>query len=84
MNQRHRKTLEAVFARPVKANIRWSRIEALLEATGAEIEQRAGSRIAVVFRDEVAIFHRPHPSPDADKGAVAAVRRLLERRGVRP
>jgi hypothetical protein len=25
----------------------------------------------------VQIFHRPHPSPDTDKGAVAAVRTFL-------
>jgi hypothetical protein len=30
------------------------------------------------------VFHRPHPSPDTDKGAVAAIRKWLEENGVKP
>ena len=31
-----------------------------------------------------AVFHRSHPSPQTDKGAVVAVRRFLEIAGVKP
>lgn len=62
--------------------IKWSDIESLLKSLGAEIEERAGSRIAVFLFDEVQVFHRPHPSPNTDKGAVAAVRDWLKRNGV--
>ena len=84
MKARHRKILERILARPTSANIRWSEVESLLRAVGAEIEEREGSRVAVIFGDEVHIFHRPHPSPMTDKGAAAAVRKLLQRRGVTP
>ena len=30
------------------------------------------------------VFHRPHPSPDTEKGAVAAIRKWLDQNGVRP
>lgn len=85
MNRKHRKTLAAIFAGPTSGNIRWSDIEALLRALGAEIEEREGSRIAVVFpgRPPV-VFHRPHPSRNADKGAVASVRRWLASMGITP
>jgi hypothetical protein len=32
----------------------------------------------------VRVFHRPHPLPDTDKGAVAAIRKWLEENGVKP
>ncbi|GAC19994.1 hypothetical protein GARC_3031 [Paraglaciecola arctica BSs20135] len=30
------------------------------------------------------VFHRPHPSPDTDKGAVSSIRRWFEMNGVKP
>lgn len=84
MQKRHAKTLEAIFRRPTPGAIRWAEIEALFAALGPEVVEREGSRVAVVLFGEVQVFHRPHPSPETDKGAVAAVRRWLENHGVKP
>lgn len=84
LRKKHLATLRAIFARPVSGTIRWSDIESLLVALGAEKEEREGSRIAIVWRGQVQVFHRPHPQPDTDKGAVASVRRWLEANGVKP
>lgn len=84
MKRKHQKTLEAIYARPVSANIQWRDIESLLVELGAEISEREGSRIALVLFDEIRVFHRPHPLPDTDKGAVASVRKWLEQHGVVP
>ncbi|MCW5634871.1 MAG: type II toxin-antitoxin system HicA family toxin [Rubrivivax sp.] len=84
MTRSHRRTLEALFAHPTSANIAWKDIEALLCGLGAEISEREGSRVAAVLFGEVRVFHRPHPSPHTDKGAVISVRRWLEQHGVRP
>jgi hypothetical protein len=84
MKRKHQKTLDAIYARPVSANIQWRDIEALFVELGAEISEREGSRIAVVLFDEVRVFHRPHPSPDTDKGAVASIRKWFEQHGVAP
>ena len=84
MKVKHRRTLEAVFDRPVQSGIRWSDIEALFVQLGAEVLEREGSRIAVVLFGEVKVFHRPHPSPDTDKGAVDSMRKWLEGHGVKP
>ncbi len=70
--------------RPTSANIQWKDIEALFQALGANITERAGSRIAVVLFGEVRVFHRPHPSPNTDKGAVASIRKWLENYEVKP
>jgi HicA toxin of bacterial toxin-antitoxin, len=84
MKRKHQKTLDAIHAHPVSANIQWRDIEALFVELGAEISEREGSRIAVVLFDEVRVFHRPHPSPDTDKGAVASIRKWFEQHGVAP
>ncbi|WAW05871.1 type II toxin-antitoxin system HicA family toxin [Oxalobacter formigenes] len=50
---------------------------------GAFIEEREGSRVGVFLFGVVKVFHRPHPSPDTDKGAVTAIRKWLEENGVK-
>jgi HicA toxin of bacterial toxin-antitoxin, len=84
MKRKHQKTLELLFARPISANIQWRDIEALFVDLGAIISEREGSRIAVVLFGEVRVFHRPHPSPDTDKGAAASVRKWLDTHGINP
>jgi hypothetical protein len=84
MKRAHRKTLETVFAHPTSANIAWKDIEALLVGLGAEVTEREGSRVAIVLFQEVRVFHRPHPSPKTDKGAVVSVKKWLEQHGVKP
>jgi hypothetical protein len=59
-------------------------IEALFQELGGDVSERAGSRVAVVLFGEVRVFHRPHPSPDTDKGAVASIRKWFEEHGVTP
>lgn len=84
MKRKNQTTLELIFSRPVSGNIKWRDIEALFIALGAEISEREGSRIGVRLFGERRVFHRPHPSPDSDKGAVASIREWLERNGVKP
>jgi hypothetical protein len=84
VKQKHRKTLELIFRRPVSGGIKWADIEALFVALGTEVSERTGSRVAVFMFDEVRVFHRPHPTPDTDKGAVASIRQWLEIHGVTP
>ena len=84
MKRKHQRTLELIFARPTSAIVQWRDIEALFVELGAEVSEREGSRVAVVLFEEVRVFHRPHPSPNTDKGAVASVRKWLEQHGVEP
>lgn len=84
MKRSHHKTLELIFSRPVPSSVRWADIESLLVALGAEVEKREGSRVAIIWNDQVKVFHRPHPSPNTDKGAVVSVKRWLEEHKVMP
>jgi hypothetical protein len=84
MNNKHRTTLEAIFARPTRADIRWSDIENLVLANGGTVQERAGSRVALTLNGVRSVFHRPHPRPTAKKGAVDAMRMFLRNAGVKP
>ncbi len=85
MQRKHLKTIEALYSRPTSGNIRWADIVSLFKALGAETEEREGSRIAVIFPGYMpAVFHRPHPSPMTDKGAVTTIRNWLKNMGIRP
>lgn len=84
MKRKHQKTLELIFSHPVSANIKWHEIESLFTVLGAELIEREGSRVEVFLFGEVRIFHRPHPRPDTDKGAVASIRQWLRDNEVTP
>lgn len=80
---KHQKTIHAIFADPVRSNINWTEIEALLMALGAERDEGSGSRIRFALNGIRATFHRHHPRKEADRGIVKAVRRFLEEGGIR-
>ena len=84
VKRKHQKTLEQIYLHPTSGTTAWKDIEALLKALGAEVSERAGSRVAVVLFGEVRVFHRPHPSPNTDKGAIASIRKWLEENEVKP
>jgi len=85
MKRKHAKTLALIFRRPVSANVKFDEVVSLLVELGAAIEtNREGSRVGVVLFGEVRVLHKPHPSPNMDKGAVAALRDWLEQQGVTP
>ena len=82
LKKKHQKTLNAIFARPIQAGLPWADIESLFKALGAELSEGAGSRIRVALGHRKAVFHRPHPRKETDKGALASVRRFLIELGI--
>ena len=84
MKRKHLKTLTLIFSRPISGNIKWDDIESLFIGLGAELSEREGSRIGVRLFGERRVFHRPHPSPNTDKGAVVSIRKWLKENGVKP
>ncbi len=79
VSSKHRKTWEAIFDVPTRADIAWREIEALLEALGAEVTEGNGSRVRVELNGVRAVFHRPHPRKETDRGVVKAVQMFLLR-----
>jgi hypothetical protein len=81
---KHENTLAAIFADPVRANVKWKDVESFLVHEGAEISEGSGSRVRVALNGVRAVFHRPHPQPETDKGQLRSVRELLSQAGVSP
>ena len=84
MRRRHQRAIGLIFSKPTSGNVQWRDIEAMFTEMGAEVTDREGSRVAIVLFVEVRVFHRQHPSPNTDKGAVASIRKWLEQHGVKP
>lgn len=84
MKEKHIDTLNSIFKKPVPSGIVWKDIESMLKAYGAEITEGAGSRVRIKLNGVRAIFHRPHPRKETDKGAVVSMKRFLTTAGVEP
>lgn len=84
LRSRHQKTLQAIFDNPVRSDVDWKKIESLFSALGGEVSEGRGSRVRVVLNDVKAVFHRPHPLKETDKGALKSVRRFLKEAGITP
>ena len=80
MNHHHRKVLHAIFAHPINANIDMKELEHTLEALGAEVEPKSGSRLGISLSGHtVAVQHVNHSVP---KEEVIQIRKFLETCGV--
>jgi hypothetical protein len=84
MNKKHEKTLESIFKMPVQAGVLWKDCEKLLIALGAEISEGNGSRVRIALNGVRAVFHRPHPQKEIDKGALVSLRKYLENADIKP
>jgi hypothetical protein len=84
LSSKHQKILQAIFDNPVRSDVEWKKIEALISALGGDLSEGRGSRIRVALNDVRAVFHRPHPQKETDKGALKSVRRFLKEAGITP
>lgn len=75
--------MDLIFEDPVRPDILWTDIESLFVALGGEISEGRGSRIRVHLKGVRAVYHRPHPGKETDRGTVRSVRRFLNEAGVR-
>lgn len=84
LSSKHQKTLHAIFYDPVRSDVEWKKIESLFSALNGNLSEGRGSRIRVELNDVRAVFHRPHPRKETDKGALKSVRRFLIEAGITP
>ena len=79
MNQKHQKTLRAIFTVPTSAAVKFSDIEKLLAALGASVIEGSNSRVALImpnnFKWEA---YRPFLGKEAKKYQVESVRKFLD------
>ncbi|WP_420866978.1 type II toxin-antitoxin system HicA family toxin [Candidatus Fukatsuia symbiotica] len=83
VRKKQAETLKKVLRKPPSSNIKWADIESLIVALGGEVKEENGSRVRFLLKGSIARFHRPHPSPDTDKGALVSLREWLESIGIK-
>jgi len=79
VNSKHQRTLEAIWTDPVNGNLEWARIEALLVVLGCRVVEGPGSSVTFEHQGRKLTLHRPHPSKEALRYRVKAVREFLQR-----
>ena len=84
MSSKHRRTLAALFEDPVRSNILWNDIVALMKSLGSDVTERAGSRVAFTLDRRTIVLHRPHPGKEVRPYAVEDLRDFLVEAGVTP
>jgi hypothetical protein len=84
MNRKHEKTLAAIFAEPVRANISWDDAVSLFQAIGALVTPKGGSMFGIDLWGATAVFHKPHPGRELPKSLVRRFRRFLIGVGIGP
>lgn len=83
MNTKQKRTLQAVYETPTRADIRFDDIVSLVEAYGGHVEKRAaGSRVVMSLGDRRAHIHRPHPNQIVGKCTVEDIRKFLIEAGI--
>ena len=84
MNSKHRKTLQALFAKPTLGTVVFADMQALLLAVGCTLTEGAGSRVRFDHGAHVFLCHRPHPGKEARRYQVEQAREFLEKLGISP
>lgn len=84
LNTKNTKVLESLFERPDRSDIRWHDLEKLILALGGKVSESSGSRVRFFLNDEVATFHRPHPSPCVRKATLKDLREFFKGANITP
>lgn len=85
MNNKQRKTLEAIFSNPVPTDLVWAELESLLLAIGAKKIERAGSRVKFSLDNGTELFlHKSHNPKTLLEYQIKAARQFLEKAGLKP
>lgn len=79
MNYKNKKTIEALFQTPTRADIAWRDIEVLVYALGGNIKQGNGSRVRITLKSMRLCVHIPHPQKEISKGLVKVLCKLLKK-----
>jgi len=84
MSRKHKKILNAIFEKPTRSDVVWKDIEKMIVFYGGDISEGSGSRVRIYLNGVRAVFHRPHPKKETDKGALSSMKRFLLTSGVKP
>lgn len=78
------KALAKLCREPTPANYKWTELVGLLTSLGYIEINADGSRKKFFHKETKALIlcHKPHPSPDVDKGCIADIVKHLRENGI--
>ncbi|MDJ0899763.1 MAG: type II toxin-antitoxin system HicA family toxin [Xenococcus sp. MO_188.B8] len=82
MNNKQKKTYNAIFANPIHRDIVWNDVVSLIKALGGTVKEGNGSRVRFDLNDLSLNIHSPHPQKELKKYQVKAIRYFLINAGV--
>ncbi|MFW6264423.1 MAG: type II toxin-antitoxin system HicA family toxin [Cyanobacteriota bacterium] len=82
MNRKQRKIYDAIFAEPIRRNIIWNDVVALVKTLEGTVTQGDGSRVRFDLNNISLNIHSPHPSKELKRYQVKAIREFLTKAGV--
>lgn len=80
---KQQRTLERPFQRPTPSAIQWINLEAMPNAVGVNLRQRAGSHVLLVLGSQRRALHCPHPQLTVGRSPLRAVAPFFEAAGIR-
>lgn len=84
MNTRQKKTLDLIFEKPTRTDLRYDVVKSLLIAAGADMREGRGSRVRFKQGAYSVHLHSPHPQNVLPKYSVELIRDFLIQIGVKP
>lgn len=82
IKKKDRALIEKLAAKPTPNDVRWTKIEVLVERLGGTVVNRGGSMVHFRINGRGAVFHRPHPSDQTPRPYVRQVVRFFKDAGV--
>ncbi len=84
MNTKQKKTLNLVFEKPTRTDLRYDDVKSLLFAAGSDMRKGRGSRVRFKQGACSVHIHSPHPKNVLPKYSVELIRDFLIQIGVKP
>lgn len=85
VNNKQSKSLMKIFTEPTPSDMKWSEIESLLIALGADVTEGRGSRKRAKLNNAKLLFHVPHPtSKTLCQCGVRSIKRFLKEAEIYP
>jgi len=79
MGRKHDRTLAAIFAAPIRTNVAWNDVVALMEHLGATVSTSGGGSAVDFFLNGVSItLHRPHPQHEIPGAMIRRLRIFID------
>ncbi len=84
MNHKHQKTLAKIFQHPISHDLKWHDVIKLLQALGADLEQKHSGSSSIKLNGAEATLPRHTHVKVSNQHELMEIRHFLQQAGVKP